>query len=95
MPSLSPSYSPQGGKVGLLSSSRNLTMVNTSTARQGRRRFKLFGEIISELKKVVWLSRREALYLTLLVILLSVVMGIILGAFDFGFVRLAEVLLGG
>jgi preprotein translocase SecE subunit len=70
-------------------------MVNTTT-KQGRQRFKLFGEIISELKKVVWLSWREALYLTMLVILLSVVLGIILGAFDFGFVRLAEkVFLGG
>jgi preprotein translocase SecE subunit len=72
-------------------------MVNTNVnAKQGRQRFKLFGEIISELKKVVWLTRREALYLTLLVILLSVAIGIILGAFDFGFVRLAEkVFLGG
>jgi len=72
-------------------------MVNTNvTAKQGRQRFKLFGEIISELKKVVWLTRREALYLTLLVILLSAAIGIILGAFDYGFVRLAEkVLLGG
>ncbi len=72
-------------------------MVNTNvTAKQGRQRFKLFSEIISELKKVVWLTRREALYLTLLVILLSVAIGIILGAFDFGFVRLAEkVFLGG
>ncbi len=70
-------------------------MVNTST-RQGRRRFKIFGEIISELRKVVWLSRREALYLTLLVILLAVAIGIILGAFDYGFVNLAEkVFMGG
>jgi preprotein translocase subunit SecE len=70
-------------------------MVNTTT-KQGRQRFKLFSEIISELKKVVWGTRREALYLTLLVILLSVVLGIILGAFDFGFVRLAEkIFLGG
>lgn len=72
-------------------------MVNTPTAtKQSRQRFKLFSEIISELKKVVWLSRREALYLTLLVILLSAAIGIILGAFDYGFVRLAEkVFLGG
>ncbi len=72
-------------------------MVNTATtAKTGRSRFKIFGEIISELKKVVWLTRREAFYLTLLVILLSIGVGIILGAFDFGFVTLAEkVLLGG
>ena len=69
---------------------------NTTTTATPKQRFKLFSEILSELKKVVWLSRREALYLTLLVILLSVVVGLILGAFDFGFARLAEkVFLGG
>jgi preprotein translocase SecE subunit len=68
----------------------------TSTAKTGKPRFKLFSEIISELKKVVWLSRREALYLSLLVILLSVALGLILGAFDYGFVQLAQrVFVGG
>ncbi len=72
-------------------------MVNsTTTAKQSGTRFKLFREVWSELKKVVWLSRREAFYLTGLVILLSVVVGLILGAFDFGFVNLAEkVFIGG
>ncbi len=72
-------------------------MVNTATTtKTGRSRLKIFSEIISELKKVVWLSRREAFYLTGLVILLSLVIGIILGAFDYGFVNLAEkVLIGG
>jgi preprotein translocase SecE subunit len=72
-------------------------MVNsTATAKQGRQRLKIFREILSELKKVVWLTRREALYLTMLVILLSVAIGIILGAFDYGFVALAEkVFIGG
>jgi len=67
-----------------------------NTTKQSRPRFKLVGEIISELKKVVWLSRREALYLSMLVILLAVALGLILGAFDYGFVQLAQrVLLGG
>jgi len=67
-----------------------------NATKQKRPRFKLFGEIISELRKVVWLTRREALYLSLLVILLSVAIGLILGAFDFGFVQLAQrVLVGG
>lgn len=61
-----------------------------TTAKQKSTRFKLFGEIISELRKVVWLSRREAVYLSMLVIILSVVVGIILGAFDYGFVQLAQ-----
>lgn len=71
-------------------------MVNSTTAKPNRTRFKIFREVWSELKKVVWLTRREAFYLTGLVILLSVIVGLILGAFDFGFVNLAEkVFIGG
>lgn len=58
-----------------------------------KRRFRLFsyiGETISELKKVVWLTRREIAYLTALVIVVTVVMGIILGALDFGFSELVD-----
>jgi preprotein translocase SecE subunit len=68
---------------------------NVADAKQARTRFKLVYEIISELKKVVWLSRREALYLSMLVILLAIVIGIILGAFDYGFSRLAQFIVGG
>ena len=56
-----------------------------------RRRFRLFnaiGEIINELKKVVWLTRRETAYLTVLVIIVTVTAGIALGALDFGFSEL-------
>ena len=58
-----------------------------------RRRFKLFnyiGEIISELKKVVWLTRREAAYLTVLVLIVSIIAGIVLGALDYGFTDLVD-----
>jgi preprotein translocase subunit SecE len=64
---------------------------NAASTTAGKQRFKIFGEIISELKKVVWLTRKESVYLTLLVILLAVAIGLILGAFDYGFARLAEV----
>lgn len=67
-----------------------------SSTKQMRPRFKLFSEVLSELRKVVWLNRREALYLSMLVILLSVAIGLLLGAFDFGFAQLAQkVLMGG
>ena len=36
-----------------------------------RSRFKFFGEVISELRKVVWLSRREVAYLTFLVVVVA------------------------
>jgi len=53
-------------------------------------RFKFIGETISELKKVVWLTRREAAYLTFLVLLVSIAAGLLLGAFDFGFTNLVD-----
>lgn len=45
-------------------------------------------EVTSELRKVVWLSRREVAYLTFLVILIASAVGALLGVFDFAFARL-------
>ena len=68
---------------------------STATKRSGPR-FKFINETIAELKKVVWLTRREVAYLTFLVIIVSITMGIILGSIDYGFTRLVnDVLLGG
>ena len=68
---------------------------HTATTKRSRSRFRFIGEIISELRKVVWLTRREAMYLTFLVLVVSVVMGLILGVFDYGFARLVnELFLG-
>ncbi len=47
-------------------------------------------EVISELKKVVWLSRREVIYLTGLVLIVSAIFGIILGGLDVGFTFLID-----
>jgi len=55
-----------------------------------RSRFRFIGETIAELRKVVWLTRREAAYLTFLVLLVAVAVGLILGAFDYGFTRLVD-----
>ena len=61
-----------------------------------KRRFTFFSDIVGELKKVVWPTRQETMRLTLIVIGLCVVMGLILGAVDYGFSTLiAKVLLGG
>ena len=70
-------------------------MTTHSIAKQASSRFKFFGEIINELKKVVWLSRREATYLTALVLIVSIVAGIVLGAIDYGFSALVDKLLLG
>ena len=67
----------------------------SATTKGSGSRFKIFGEIISELKKVVWLSRREAMYLTFLVLVIAVVAGLILGALDFGFTKFIDALFVG
>ncbi len=71
-------------------------MTHRATAAEGKRtRFKIFGEVIGELKKVVWLSRKDALYLAGVVLLVSIVASIVLGALDYAFARLIrDVLLG-
>jgi preprotein translocase SecE subunit len=61
-----------------------------ATKKKGFRLFNYIGEIINELKKVVWLSRREITYLTGLVLLVTIIAGIILGALDFGFSALVD-----
>ena len=67
-----------------------------SGAQPKKRRFTFFSDIIGELKKVVWPTRQETMRLTLIVIGLCVVMGLILGAVDYGFSELvAKVFLGG
>ena len=63
---------------------------HTTTKRRGFRLFNYIGEIINELKKVVWLTRREAAYLTVLVLIVSISVGIVLGALDYGFTDLVD-----
>ena len=58
-------------------------------------RFSFVGDTIAELKKVVWLTRKEVGYLTTLVLIISLVAGLVLGEFDFGFAKLVELFLGG
>ena len=64
----------------------------TATAKPRGSRFRFVGETISELKKVVWLTRRELLYLTALVLIVAGVAGLILGVLDYGFTRLVDLL---
>ena len=58
-------------------------------------RFGFIRETIGELKKVVWLTRREVAYLTFLVLIIAIVAGLVLGAVDYGFTQLVnDVFLG-
>ena len=67
---------------------------SSTTARRGRSRLRFIGEMISELKKVTWLTRREVAYLTLLVLIVAVCVGAALGLIDWGFSGLVNLLLG-
>ncbi|GAG10317.1 unnamed protein product [marine sediment metagenome] len=59
-------------------------------------RFAVVGDIIGELRKVVWPTRRETLRLTIMVIIVCVAVGLLLGALDYGFAEVvAKVFLGG
>jgi len=58
-------------------------------------RFGFIRDIIAELKKVTWLTRREALYLTGIVLLVAVAVGAILGAIDYGFSFIVDKLIIG
>jgi len=67
-----------------------------STAKGSRPRFRFVTETIAELRKVVWLSRREVLYLTTLVLIVAITMGLILGVIDYAFTKLVDdVFIGG
>ena len=47
-------------------------------------------DIISELKKVVWPTRQETAYLTMVVIVVATILGLILGGIDLGFSWIIE-----
>jgi len=64
-------------------------MTHPTTKRSGSR-FRFISEIIAELKKVVWLTRREAAYLTVLVLIVTIAVGLFLGAIDYGFTNLVD-----
>lgn len=65
------------------------------TAKRSGSRFRFIGETISELKKVVWLTRQEAARLTFLVLIVAIVAGLLLGAVDYGFTNLINKLFVG
>ena len=62
----------------------------SAAAKQNNPRLSFINETITELKKVVWLSRREVAYLTGLVLIVTVAVGIVLGVIDFGFSKLVS-----
>ena len=66
------------------------THTNPSAPKPKNAIVKFVGDTIAEMKKVTWLTRREIIYLTGLVLVVSISVGIILGVIDFGFTKLIE-----
>ncbi len=55
---------------------------------------KWWRETVGELRKVTWPTKEEAWKMTKVVIVVVVLMGIFLGAVDFGFSKLVELIIG-
>ncbi|MCL5025855.1 MAG: preprotein translocase subunit SecE [Chloroflexi bacterium] len=56
---------------------------------------RLVRDIRSELRKVVWPTRQEAINLTIIVIAVSAAVGMLLGSVDYIFRRIFELLVAG
>jgi preprotein translocase subunit SecE len=65
-----------------------MTTQRGTAVKPGGPRFRFIRETIAELRKVVWLSRREVAYLTGLVLLVTIATGLVLGLIDYGFTEL-------
>lgn len=55
---------------------------------------RLFGEVVSELRRVTWPTREETIRLSLIVLAISAAIGAFLGIIDIGFTELFNVILG-
>ncbi|MPM36803.1 Protein translocase subunit SecE [bioreactor metagenome] len=63
-------------------------------AKKENRLQKWWRETIGELRKVNWPTRKEALRLTWIVIIVIAIMGTVLGLLDFGFTKLISLIIG-
>ena len=64
--------------------------------KRKKSRFAFVGDTIRELRKVVWPTRQETVRLTMMVLIVCLIMGVLLGAIDYGFAELvSKVFLGG
>ena len=61
---------------------------STAASKAKRSRLKFISEIIAELKKVVWPPREQIIYLTIVVVIVTIILGAVLGSLDWGFTHL-------
>src|SRR4051794_17852715 len=76
---------PPARKAPAKTATRPTARPNLTLTRQGRGIIQFLSEVRSELRKVVWPTRREATNLTALVVGISVFVGFLLGLVDFAF----------
>ena len=67
--------------------------LSSETARRAFT-FRMFGEVVSELRRVTWPTREETMRLTLMVLAVSAAVGAFLGLVDLGFARVFSEILG-
>jgi|TARA_B100000315_G_C14589329_1_gene594854 preprotein translocase subunit SecE len=67
--------------------------ISTQAARRAIN-FRIFGEVVGELRRVTWPSRQETMRLTLMVISVAVTIGTFLYLVDLGFSHVVALLLG-
>lgn len=51
---------------------------------------RFLSDVISELRKVVWPTREDVVYLTFVVVVITVILGAVLGLIDIGFAWLID-----
>ena len=59
-----------------------------------KRIIKFLKEVRIELSKVTWPTRRQAIYMTGIVVLFAVIIGLFVSGVDFGFTKLIQFLSG-
>jgi preprotein translocase subunit SecE len=77
-----------------LASRGKVTEAKKQAAKKQRKsRFAFITNIVTELRKVAWPTRRQTIYLTVIVLTISVAVGIVLWGLDYGFAELIKALL--
>ena len=66
--------------------------MSETVTKRVRSRFRFLRQVLGELRKVSWLTRREVLHLTVIVLIVTILSGIVFGAVDYGFSKLIDLL---
>ncbi|MCD6599258.1 MAG: preprotein translocase subunit SecE [Dehalococcoidia bacterium] len=72
----------------MTSRAKKVKVVKSAASAKKKSKLSFFPEALEELKKAYWPTWQEALRLSFLVVIVCGVMGVILGALDYGFTKL-------